>query len=378
MLKIIADDKIPFLQGVLEPYAEVSYVAGAKTTSELVKDTDALITRTRTKCNKELLANSKVKMIATATIGFDHIDTTYCKDAAIDWTNAPGCNSGSVKQYIASALSVLAIKKSYILKDKTIGIVGVGNVGSKIKELAEGLGMRVLLYDPPRAKVEKSDEFVELDVIQYEADIITFHVPLERQGEYKTFHLADENFLASCKNNVVIINSSRGEVVDNNAILKAIENDIIGDSILDVWENEPSINLQLLDKIVVATPHIAGYSVDGKANGTAMSVQAISNKFDLPLNNWYPTELPQPQHPVINYDCDGKSIQEILIAAILHTYNILEDDERLRKYPEDFEKQRGTYPIRREFSAYTVNLKNSSKFVVDSLNKIGFKAVELI
>lgn len=378
MLKIIADDKIPFLKGILEPYAEVSYVAGSDTTKDLVKDADALVTRTRTKCNNSLLEKSKVKMIATATIGFDHIDTDYCKENNIEWTNAPGCNSGSVKQYIASVLATLANKKNFQFKDKTIGIVGVGNVGSKVKDLAEALGMKVLLNDPPRKKNEKSKDFVELDVIKREADIITFHVPLQRDGEYKTFHLGDADFFKACKNDVVIINSSRGEVINNDELLQALQIGEIGDVVLDVWENEPDINLQLLNKSIIVTPHIAGYSVDGKANGTAMSVQAISKKFDLPLINWYPSELPQPKNPVIELDCTEQSEQQILISAILLTYNILEDDSRLREHPENFEKQRGSYPMRREFNAYSVHLKNSSNFLVDSLNKIGFNTVPII
>ncbi len=378
MLKIIADDKIPFLKGVLEPYAEVSYVAGSETTKDIVSDADALVTRTRTKCNIDLLAGSKVKMIATATIGFDHIDTNYCEDNGIEWTNAPGCNSGSVKQYIASVLATLASKKNFQFKDKTIGIIGVGNVGSKVKELAEALGMRVLLNDPPREEREGSDIFVDLEVIQKEADIITFHVPLQLSGEYTTFHLGDEGFFKACKKEVVIINSSRGEVIDNNALLDAINDGLIGEAVLDVWENEPGINLELLEKAIIVTPHIAGYSVDGKANGTSMSVQAISKKFDLPLTDWYPTELPLPQNPVIEFDCAGKGEQQIFIESILQTYNILQDDLRLREHPEEFEKQRGSYPMRREFSAYTIYLKNSSQSLVDSLNKIGFNTVPII
>ncbi len=378
MLKIIADDKIPFLKGVMEPYAEVSYVAGSETTKELVSDADALVTRTRTKCNKNLLENSKVKMIATATIGFDHIDTNYCKDFDIEWTNAPGCNSGSVKQYIGSVLVTLSIKKNFQFKDKTIGIIGVGNVGSKVKDLAEALGMRVLLNDPPREKKENSDDFVDLAVIQREADIITFHVPLQHTGEYNTFHLGNEEFFTACKDNVVIINSSRGEVIDNDALFDAVNNKLIGEVVLDVWEKEPNINLKLLEKAIIVTPHIAGYSVDGKANGTAMSVQAISKKFGLPLVDWYPNELPEPQNPILELDCANQSEKDIFISSILHTYNILEDDFRMREHPEDFEKQRGSYPMRREFGAYSIHLKNSSQFLVDSLNKIGFNTVSVI
>ncbi len=197
-MKIIIDDKIPYIKGALEPYAEVIYMPGGKTTAEVVKDADALITRTRTKCNEKLLAGSSVKFIATATIGFDHIDTAYCQKANIIWTNAPGCNSSSVEQYIASALMVMAEKKGFNLSEKTIGVVGVGNVGKKVARIADIFGMKVLLNDPPRARAESPEGFVELDVILRESDIITLHVPLNYEGIDKTFHLADESFFLKC------------------------------------------------------------------------------------------------------------------------------------------------------------------------------------
>ena len=378
MLKIIADDKIPFLQGILEPYADVQYYPGAKTTAKIVKDADALITRTRTVCNSDLLTDSRVKMIATATIGYDHIDTTFCKANNINWTNAPGCNSGSVKQYMASALSNLALINKLNFSDLTIGIIGVGNVGSKVKALAEGLGMRVLLNDPPRQEQEKSSNFVAIDRIQKEADIITFHVPLTNTAPYKTKHLCNKEFLDQCKNGVVIINSSRGEVADNIDLLRSKLSGKVNSIILDVWENEPELNPDLIKETLVATPHIAGYSADGKANGTAMSVQAISEYFNLPLTHWFPNNLPVNKDTDIKIDCKRKSIQQIQIEAILYTYDIMEDDKRLRNAPSSFEKLRGSYPIRREFEAYKIILQGGSKNIEAALNKIGFKDVQCI
>lgn len=377
-IKIIADNKIPFLQNILEPYAEVQYLPGADTGAEQVKNADALITRTRTKCTENLLQDSRVKIIATATIGFDHIDTQYCTQNKIEWTNAPGCNSGSVQQYIASALAILANKKQLTLATKTLGIIGVGNVGSKVKTIAEALGMRVLLNDPPRAEREGNHDFVDMDTILSESDIITFHVPLQRNGKYKTFHLGNHELFAKCKKQVTIINSSRGEVINNADLLDALNHNQIDEAILDVWENEPDIHPELLNNTLIATPHIAGYSVDGKANGTAMSVQAISRFFNFPLKQWYPDNLPEPANPVIELDAANQSLQEILIDCILHTYNIMEDDARLRNNPESFEQQRGSYPVRREFGAYKIRLKNASDFIKKNLNKIGFNDVEVI
>ncbi|WP_430932863.1 4-phosphoerythronate dehydrogenase PdxB [Saccharicrinis sp. 156] len=378
MINIIADNKIPFLEGVLEPYANVTYLPGAKTDANVVKNADALITRTRTKCNSENLKGSKVKMIATATIGFDHIDTNYCEKSGIEWTNAPGCNSGSVKQYVAATLATIASQQNIDLEDKTLGIVGVGNVGSKVADFAKAIGMKVLLNDPPRAEKEGNGNFVGLDELITKSDIITFHVPLQREGKYKTFHLGNTQLFSRCKKGVIIINSSRGEVTNNNDLLVALNNQLIGQVILDVWENEPDMNIDLLNKSFIATPHIAGYSADGKANGTSMSVQAISRSFDLPLKDWYPDNIPAPGNPTIHIDAYGLSHQDVWTKAVLHTYIIKEDDTRFRHHPETFEQLRGSYPIRREFQAYQVILKNGTEELKEMLNKIGFEHIELV
>ncbi len=378
MIKIVADNKIPFLKGVLESYAQVVYLSGKETGHDEVKDADALITRTRTKCRSELLQDSKVKYIATATIGFDHIDTQFCKENNILWSNAPGCNSGSVQQYLASVFALLRLRKNIDFTKITIGIVGVGNVGKKIKLVAESLGMNVLLNDPPRERAGDEEKFVDLKTIQENADVITFHVPLQQTGEYKTFHMGDYEFFKLCKKKPVIINTCRGEVLDNNDLRKAIGEHFISDIILDVWENEPAIHKELLNYAFVATPHIAGYSVDGKANGTAASVQAISRYFNLPLTNWFPDSLPLPEEIDIHVDAAGKDIQDIISDIFLHTYPIQKDDLRLRNDPSSFEEQRGSYPVRREFMAYNVFLENGTEEMKDVLNKIGFCNVQIV
>jgi erythronate-4-phosphate dehydrogenase len=371
-VKIIVDDKIPFLKGALEPYAEVEYHKGSEITSSILKNADALITRTRTKCNKLLLEKSRVKFIATATIGFDHIDTEYCNQAGIRWTNAPGCNSGSVKQYIASVLVSLSMKYNFKFSEKTIGIVGHGNVGSKIVSLASALGMKVLVNDPPLQRKGSSFPYVSLDEIKEKADIITFHVPLNKEGVDKTFYIADDVFMRSLKPDCLIINSSRGEVVNNNALKNALINKLIKGAILDVWEHEPNIDIELLQLVDIATPHIAGYSADGKANGTAMSVQAISDFFGFGLKKWFPVNVPLPENSNIRIDCKDKSIEKILSELILATYNITDDDKRLRKSVETFEQQRGEYPLRREFQNYKVTLVNAEKNIESTIKELGF------
>ena len=372
-MKIVADNKIPFLKGVLEPYAEVAYYPGAEINAKLVNDADALLVRTRTKCNANLLENSKVKFIATATIGFDHIDTAYCESKDIRWTNAPGCNSVSVMQYIASALVFLSEKYNFNYSDKTLGVVGGGNVGSKVALLASGLGMKVLLNDPPRERVEGKGKFVSLQKIQKNADIITFHVPLNNEGVDKTYHLVDEDFLHSIKPETIIINSSRGEVVSAASLKKALKEKKIKAALLDVWENEPLIDKELLDLVDIGTPHIAGYSADGKAMGTAMSVQALSRFFNFNLNNWLPDNIPQVHNNKIEIDCKELNIQEVINKAVLATCNIENDSTALKKSLKTFEAQRGNYPLRREFNAYEVCLKNDKNNIGQLLSTLGFR-----
>lgn len=372
-MKIVIDDKIPYIEGALEPFAEVVYRSGSKTSKEVVKDADALITRTRTICNKDLLQGSKVKFIATATIGFDHIDTAYCKEAGVEWTNAPGCNAESVNQYIASALFSYSMKKRFDLKDKTIGIVGVGQVGSRVAKTCEILGMKVLLNDPPRERIEGYEKFVSLKTIQKEADIITFHVPLNIKGEDKTYHLVNKEFLQNLNNKPMIINSCRGEVFDSKAVLNASVAYNISGFIIDCWEGEPKLDLDLLNRSDYGTPHIAGYSKDGKANGTKMSVQAVSRFFNLDIDNWQPTGVQLPDKTLIEIDGSQRRQYSILAEAILSTYDIENDSDALRESPHLFEWLRGAYPVRREFDLYTIIAKNIGEETLEKLKLLGFK-----
>lgn len=372
IMKIIIDDKIPYIRGAFEEVAEVVYLPGAKTTPEIVKDADAIVTRTRTICNEKLLGGSSVRFIATATIGYDHIDTQYCEQAGISWTNAPGCNSKSVEQYIASTLFVMAEQKGFSLKGKTIGIVGVGQVGSKVARVCEILGMNVLLNDPPRSRAEGPEKFVHLPEIMQKADIISLHVPLNMTGEDATFHLANSLFFHSLERCPIVINSCRGEVVDTLAATTALEQGIISGLVLDCWENEPDIDLNLLQKVDLGTPHIAGYSKDGKANGTTMSVQAISRFFGLGLDYWQPEGIDLPKNPLIHINGKDLSEEQILKQAVLSTYDIRNDDADLRKDPTLFEKLRGDYPNRREYPAYTVQIENAEIKTIEKLIKLGF------
>jgi erythronate-4-phosphate dehydrogenase len=365
MLKIIADDKIPFLRGVLEDFAEVIYLPGKEISREDVKDADALLIRTRTKCDRNLLDASKVKFIATATIGFDHIDTDYCEQNNIIWQTAPGCNANSVVQYILSAMVEASLSLEIDFRDLTLGIVGVGNVGSRLAKKAKALGMKVLLNDPPRARKEGSEAFVDLNYLVEHSDIISFHTPLTREGEDKTFHLVDDSFFYKINEPKIVFNSSRGEVVETQALKRAIKSDKLKFVAIDVWENEPELDRELLQMVNIATPHIAGYSSDGKALGTAMSVQGLSKFFKLSLNNWYPENLPEAENSCI--DISEENEKEALFKALLTSYCIKDDHKNLVSNPDKFEYLRGNYPVRREYEAFTMNETHPA------LERIGFR-----
>ncbi len=372
-MKIVADDKIPFLKGVLEPFADIIYLPGREITRRVLIDADALIIRTRTKCSEDLLNGTPVKFIGTATIGFDHIDIEYCRKKNIFWTNAPGCNSSSVQQYIAAALLKMASEFRLNLKDTTIGIVGIGNVGSKVEKLARIIGMNVLRNDPPRARSEGEKDYVSLGRILYESDIVTLHVPLNFVGQDCTYHLFNGRAFKKLKKNSWFINASRGEVVETAALKKVLDSGKLGGAILDVWENEPDIDLELMSKTFLATPHIAGYSTDGKANGTSIVINSLCRHFNLPLKEWYPGDVPGPEKPFITINCKGLGDEDILREAVFQTYNIDEDNIKLRFNPADFEKQRGDYPLRREFKAFTINLISGTKQIKSKLEGLGFK-----
>ena len=336
-MKIVVDDKIPYIREKMALLAdEVVYLSGAEIMAADVKDADALVVRTRTHCNEELLAGSKVKFVATATIGYDHIDTDYLKRAGIEWTNCPGCNAGSVAQYLECTLLLPQQMKGLTLQGATIGIVGCGHVGSKVKVVAERLGMRVLVCDPPLAShlSPLTSDFVSMDVIEREADVITFHVPLTREGEYATYHLADEQFFQRLTRKPYIINTSRGEVVDNQALLSALKQQQVSDAVLDVWENEPHLNLELLGRVFIGTPHVAGYSADGKVNADNMVIDALCSHFHLP----HPGSIIPPALPKEHANTDNP----------LDYYNPLTDSDKLKADASQFENIRNHYPVRRE------------------------------
>lgn len=338
-MKIVIDDKIPYIREAISRITDNAvYLRGTAIRPEDVRDADALIVRTRTRCDESLLKGSRVRFVATATIGFDHIDAGYMRRAGIEWMSCPGCNSSSVAQYVRSVLLLLQRQKGMSLRDATIGIVGCGHVGGKVAAEARSRGMRVLVCDPPRQERGDGAGFVTMDTIERECDVITFHVPLTRDGRHPTWHLADEGFFSRVRRRPVIINTSRGEVADNGALTAALEYNKVRDAVIDTWENEPDISRGLLAKVWIGTPHIAGYSADGKVNADNMVIEGLCRHFGIPRpERIEPPRLPSDFIPETGSD-----------DLCLQLYNPLGDSARLKARPEDFEELRGNYPLRRE------------------------------
>jgi erythronate-4-phosphate dehydrogenase len=296
-----------------------------------VADADLLIIRTRTRCNASLLDGSSVKMIATATIGFDHIDLEYCQKHGIEVVTAQGCNAAGVLQWVAAALVLLSRKDGWTPPQRTLGIVGVGHVGRLVEQYARAWGFNVLRCDPPRKEREGGD-FIPLEELLSRSDIVTLHTPLDRT----THHLINDSTMALMHNDAVLINASRGEVASTQTLLNARQRLLI-----DVWEHEPEINRDLLAKAIVTTPHIAGYSSQGKANATAMVVRAAAKRFSLPLTDWYPEQVRITERQDIDWQTMCLTIQ---------SYCDLEaESQRLKAAPGSFESMRNGYRYREEY-----------------------------
>lgn len=333
-MRVVVESHIPHIRGLIEPFATVDYLQPGEFTHEAVCDADALIVRTRTRCDAALLDGSRVRFIGSATIGTDHIDLGYCAHNGITVRNAPGCNAPAVAQWVFAAINAWMQQKSITSPNGlTLGIVGVGHIGSIVARWARQLGFTVLLNDPPRENRDNSFDgiFSPLDELQRHCDIITFHTPITRDGQWPTWHLCDTAFLNGLSRCRLIMNAARGPIADNAGLLSWH-----GDIALDCWENEPAISLPLLEKCVVATPHIAGYSREGKQRGTAMILEA--------LNEFYGWDIPIP---TIASPATGAA--QVTLDGIAASYDILADTARLKATPANFESLRNTYPLRPEY-----------------------------
>lgn len=379
-MKIIADTNIPFVKECFSSIGEVTLTSGRDVTSDMVKDADILLVRSITKVNEDLLSGSTVKFAATATIGTDHIDLGYLDRSGIGFSSAPGSNANSVAEYIVAALLALGKKHKFVLEGKSIGIVGVGNVGSRVARKAAALGMKVVLNDPPLKRQANDEKYRPLGEI-FQCDFVTMHTPLTVDGQDKTFHLVDDKFLASLKKSCFFFNTSRGGVVDTPALKKVLDAKVIAGAVLDVWENEPNIDNEMLLKVDLSTPHIAGYSYDGKVAGMIMIYEAACKHFGLEIQHSINDFLPAPATPEITIDPGQTDQQTIIHDTVQSIYVINRDDFNTREIlivePEArgkwFDDLRKDYPVRREFQNTKVIITGSDSELEGKLTGIGFK-----
>lgn len=378
-MKILCCSNMPFAEEAFRTLGDTRSMDGRTITRRDVQDVDILAVRSTTKVDAELLRGSRVKFVGTATIGTDHFDTAYFDQAGIQWCHAPGCNANSVSEYVTAALLCLADRHSFTLEGKTLGVIGVGNVGRRVVAKAEALGMRVLQNDPPRRRVEHDNAvFVDLDTLLQESDIVTLHVPLQRKGPDATWHLAGNRFFARLKPDAIFLNAARGAVVETDALLAAMQQGIVAHTVIDTWEHEPAFRKDLLPRVDLGTPHIAGHSFEGKYIGTLMVYRSVCKFLDHPAE-WTPDSLlPEPVVPQFDVNADGRPEETVLRSLVKQIYDIEQDDRKLRaaihekKHDKAFDRLRKHYPIRREFRFTRVTLHNATPSLRRKVADLGF------
>lgn len=378
-MKIIADENIAFVKECFSSIGDVQTIDGRAISASAVKDVDILLVRSITRVDEKLLADSRVKFVATATIGFEHIDTDFLAKKNIGFASAPGSNANSVAEYVVAALLEIAKKFDIILEGKSIGIIGVGNVGSRVEKKCEALGIKPFLNDPPLFRKTADKKYLPLEPL-FDCDIITLHTPLTFEGIDKTYHLADKKFFDLVRNGCIFINTARGPVVDSEALKNKIKSGSIKAAVLDVWEDEPNIDIELLEMVDIGTAHIAGYSLDGKVAGMFMIYKSACGYFGLESVKDMNDFLPKPAVPLIEINGDNNK-QEKLRRIVSKVYDINKDDSALRdmlKMPADkrtafFDRLRREYPVRREFQNTKVLIKNADRGLIEKIKGIGFQ-----
>lgn len=398
-MKIIADANIPFVVECFSSIGEVMVVKGREITPEVVADADALLVRSVTRVDSSLLAGSKVRFVGTATIGFDHVDTEYLSRNDIGFASAPGSNANSAAEYVIAALLEIGQRHKIDLEGKSIGVIGVGNVGSRVAKKTAALGMKVKLNDPPLQRQTGNPKYLPIEEL-YDCDFITFHTPLTFQGIDKTFHLADEKFFkrVGCALHIernmvgtahptlgtVLINTSRGAVVDSRALKAAMKTGCVKAVALDVWENEPNIDTELLEMVDIGTPHIAGYSLDGKIAGMIMIYKALCDYFGIEAKYDIKDFLPEPAVPELTVNPRDGDEQEVLWQTVRKIHDVSEDDQKLRQILKEsaekkgkiFDSLRKNYPVRREFQNTKVILDPPCQSLAKKLSGIGFRVAD--
>lgn len=377
-IRIIADENIPFIREAFGN-SNIELISGREINNSILKNKKILLIRSITKINSGLLGDTMVKFVASATTGMDHIDTKYLLHAGIGFYVAEGCNANSVAEYVFAALYKLAVDNEFRLEDKTLGIVGVGRIGGIVRRIAEGIGMKVLLNDPPLKRKNNDNLFLDLDELM-DADIITIHVPLIREGTDKTAGLFDTGIINKMKKGSILINTSRGNIVSSDALKNAMKNDKISSAVIDVWENEPVPDTELMEMVSIATPHIAGYSFDGKINGSKMIYKAVCEFLSCVADYNFNEMMPPPLVPLIEYRENDKYDEVNVNNIIKWVYDINADSEKMKfilgknsNIGSEFDRMRREYHQRREFFNTEVRLKKNRVTTKQKLSVIGFK-----
>ena len=381
-MKIVLDHNIPFGLEAFSTLGEVHSVSGREITADVVRDASIVVVRSMTKINAQLLQNSQVQIVGTVTAGIDHIDCLYLAQNQISLATAFGANANAVAEYVMTALLVWAHQQRTHLVGKTLGVMGVGNIGSLVIEKARALGMNVILHDPPLARETRDAHYRSFEEV-CQADFITLHVPLTHTGPDATYHLFDESRIAKLSPHVLLLNTSRGEVIDNRALSQAVFARRIRPPILDVWEGEPTLHWALVDQAALATPHIAGHSFDGKVQGTTMVYQAICQILGKPAI-WTP-HLPDPDCPSIDIELSQEEEEEMLWKIVTRVYDLPNDHAQMKtllslpieKRASAFDVLRKTYPQRREFRWTTVSLPNGTASLRNRIAGLGFRLTDI-
>lgn len=367
-LRILADENMPMVSEIFAPFGEVTLTSGRDMRPEQVEQADVLLVRSVTQVNSQLLKKASVQFVGTATIGMDHLDTAYLTKHGIYYSNAPGCNADAVVEYVLSCVFLLAKQKGFNPLDKTYGIVGVGNVGERLRQRLSAAGCQVLINDPPRGETEKG--FVSLDNVLQNADVICCHTPLIQDGDYPTHHLLNESNLHLLKADAILLNAGRGPVIDNEVLLQCLKLRSDLTAVLDVWEFEPEVNAELAEHCAIISPHIAGYSLDGKVRGTFMLYQALCQHLNIPEEHVLKDFLPESDLPAVNESFANP------LQIMQQIYDPREDDRLLRstltlpaeQQATEFDQLRKNYRTRREFSSLTIEEHTQSAL----LGALGF------
>ncbi len=377
-MKIVCAASVLYGAEAFGTLGETVVVPDGEISSAVLKDADALIVRSKTRVTPELLNGTSVQFVGTATAGFDHLDVDYLQAREIGWTEAGGCNANSVAEYVVAALLHLVEAHGLLVEDLTLGIVGVGNVGKAVLAKVEALGMRVLQNDPPRQCAENNPDLIELDAVLSDSDVVTLHTPLIDEGPFPTRHLANHRFFEQMQRGSLFINACRGEVTDSDALLTAMDSGVVRAAVLDVWEDEPTVRRDVLDRVDLGSAHIAGYSFEGKLNGTLMVYEDACQFFEMPSTFDASNHAPPPPAEPIVIDGRGRLAQDILHEAVRRAYDIRTDDQLLRESPDGdkggayFNGLRRGYRLRREFPCFRIQPVQLADDVQQTLMRLGF------